>query len=82
MPFSKPSAPIDPFNPKRDTILATYKIGADEGVVTDFIDPEGQSVKVPYDAVEAVGYILQGPNAGKWQRFETKPEEWTKVAKA
>lgn len=75
-------APQSNNGPDPAEIKGTFQIlGADGtpqiGVVTTWIDEFGETCEDPNEAVEVVGFIHQGTEAGLWVRFENEPDEWT-----
>lgn len=62
----------------------TFSIRVDgeiaSGYVTTFFDADGNELDNPLRAAEIVGYVLEGPGAGKWIRFAASDDDrWSKV---
>lgn len=69
-----------------DEVLATFTIRTEDGVgyqagyITNLFKPDGSETNEPREAVQAVGFIQEGVNAGRWLSFSVDPEdEWTRV---
>jgi hypothetical protein len=74
--------PQFPNGPQPDQVKGTFNVlGSDGtpqvGVVTAWIDEFGDACEHPDEAVEFLGFIQQGTEAGSWGRFENEPDGWT-----
>jgi hypothetical protein len=68
--------------PRPDQVRGTFQVLGNDGtpqtgVVTAWIDEFGEPCEDPDDAVEFVGFIQEGTDAGYWGRFENEPGLWT-----
>lgn len=70
-----------------DEVLATFTIRTDDGAgyqsgyITNLFRADGSETTDPREAVQCVGFIQEGVDAGKWINFSVDTEdEWIRVA--
>lgn len=50
-----------------------------QGCITTMLNQHGDVVHDVREAVQAIGYIMEGPRKGLWLRFAVTPENWKDI---